>query len=271
MRRTWIVVAAVLLFLGGTGFLSGCAKKAQEDALTTMDSTLAFGDTASDVPPPGPMPGEEYAPPAQETPPPAAPTPRPKSRAPAPGAPAPSKPAAPATITLPAGTAIALDMSTPLTTKTATAGQQFTATVAEDVVMDGQVVVPAGAEVTGHVALAQRSGKASGRAYMQLAYDDLSFGGKTYNVASVGDTVWGKGGGSKDAKMIGGGAAAGAVIGGILGGSAGSAVKGAVIGGAAGTGASLLTRGPDLEIKAGQKVTLSLDQPVAVPKPKAGT
>lgn len=270
MRRTWIAVTAVLLFIGGAGFLSGCAKQAQEDAMTTMDSTLAFGDSASDVPPPGPTPGEEYTPPpAEETPPPA-PAPKPRSRQPAPSKPAPSKPAAPATITVPAGTAIALSMTTDLTTKTATAGSQFTATVAEDVVMDGQVVIPAGAEVVGHVALAQRSGKASGRAYMQLAYDNLTFGGKSYEVASVGDTVWGKGGGGKDAKMIGGGAAAGAVIGGILGGSAGSAVKGAVIGGAAGTGASLMTRGPDLEIKSGQKVTLSLDQSVPVAKPKAG-
>jgi hypothetical protein len=268
MRRTWIAVTVALLFIGGAGFLSGCAKQSQEDAMTTMDSTLAFGDSASDVPPPGPTPGEEYAPPpAEQTPPPA---PRPRASQPAPSKPAPSRPAAPATITVPAGTAIALAMTTPLTTKTATAGTQFTATVAEDVVMDGQVVIPKGAEVTGHVALAQRSGKTSGRAYMQLAYDELSFGGKTYSVASVGDTVWGKGGGGKDAKMIGGGAAAGAVIGGILGGSAGSAVKGAVIGGAAGTGASLLTRGPDLEITSGQKVTLSLDQPVAVAKPKAG-
>jgi hypothetical protein len=136
--------------------------------------------------------------------------------------------------------------------------------------MDGQVVIPAGTEVAGHVALAQRSGKTSGRAYMQLAYDQLSFGGKSYNVAAVGDTIWGKGGGGKDAKMIGGAAAAGAVIGGILGGSAGSAVKGAVVGGAAGTGASLMARGPDLEIKSGQKVTLSLDRSVVVPKPKAG-
>lgn len=267
MRRTWIAVTVVLLFIGGTGFLTGCAKQAQEDAMTTMDSTLAFGDSASDVPPPGPTPGEEYTPPpAEETPPPAPATaPRPKS-----SKPAPSKPAAPATITVPAGTAIALAMTTPLTTKTAIAGTQFTATVAEDVVVDGQVVIPAGAEVTGHVALAQRSGKTSGRAYMQLAYDDLSFGGKSYSVASVGDTVWGKGGGGKDAKMIGGAAAAGAVIGGILGGSVGGAAKGAVIGGAAGTGASLMTRGPDLEIASGQKVTLSLDQPVAVAKPKAG-
>jgi hypothetical protein len=265
MRRTWIA-AAVLLFIGGAGFLTGCAKNAQEDAMTTLDSTLALGDTASDVPPPGPMPGEEYTPPpAEATPPPAASKPKPR-----PVSPKPSAPKAAATITVPAGTAIALAMSTPLTTKTATTGQQFTATVAEDVVMDGGVVIPAGAEVTGHLVLAQRSGKTSGRAYMQLAYDNLTFGGKTYEVASVGDTVWGKGGGGKDAKMIGGGAAAGAVIGGILGGSAGSAVKGAVIGGAAGTGASLMTRGPDLEIKSGQKVTLSLDQPVAVAKPKTG-
>jgi hypothetical protein len=268
MRRTWLSVVVVLLFVGGTGVLAGCAKKAQEEAMTTVDSTLALGDTAADVPPPGPTPGEEFnPPPAQQTPPPAKSPAKPK-----PVATTPSKPKAPATIVVPAGTALALSMTTPLTTKTAVAGSQFSATVAEDVVMDGQVVIPAGATVDGHVLVAQRSGKASGRAYMQLAYDNLSFGGKTYSVESVGDTVWGKGGGSKDAKMIGGGAAAGAILGGILGGSAGSAVKGAVIGGAAGTGASLLTRGPDLELKAGQKVTLSLDQSVAVPKPvKTGT
>lgn len=266
MRRTWIVVFALALFVGGTGLLAGCAPKSEEDAMTTVDSTLALGDEASDMPPPGPTPAEEFNPPVDQPPPTTSPpAPRPK-----PVAPAPSKPRAPATVTVPAGTALVLALSTPLTTKTATVGQEFTATVAEDVVMDGQVVVPAGATVSGHVAMTQRSGKTSGRAHMQLAYDNLSFGGKTYEVAAVSDTIWGEGGGGKDAKMIGGGAAAGAVIGGILGGSAGSAVKGAVVGGAAGTAASLMTRGPDLEMAAGDKVTLSLPQPVVVPKPKAG-
>jgi hypothetical protein len=265
MRRTWIVVVTLLFVVGGVGLLSGCAKKAQDEAMTTVDSTLAMGEKPADVPPPGPTPGQEYNPPEQQTTPPPA-TQKPTARRP----PATSKPKGPSTVTVPAGTAISLSMTTPLSTKTATAGEAFSATVAEDVVMDGQVVIPAGATVNGHVAVTARSGKASGKAYMQLAYDNLEFGGKTYEIDAVGDTIHGKGGSGKDAKMIGGGAAAGAVIGGLLGGSAGGALKGAVVGGAAGTAASLMTRGPDLELKAGQKVNVSLPNDLAVAKPKAG-
>jgi hypothetical protein len=269
MRRTWIVVSVLALFLGGVGLLSGCAKKSQDEAMTTVDSTLALGGQPSDVPPPGPTPGEQYSPPpgAPSTGTPQSPAPK-TTRPPTSSTPGRSK--GPAMVTVPAGTAIELELSTPLNTKTATANQEFTATVAEDVEMDGQVVIPRGATVNGHVLVTQRSGKASGKAYMQLAYDDIAFGGKTYTVESVGDTMFGKGGSGKDAKMIGGGAAAGAVIGGLLGGSAGSAVKGAVVGAAGGTAASLLTRGPDLDLKAGKKVNLTLESSLQVPKPKTG-
>jgi hypothetical protein len=106
---------------------------------------------------------------------------------------------------------------------------------------------------------------------MRLGYEGLSFGGKTYEMAALGDTIWGKGGAGKDAKMIGGGAAAGAVIGGILGGSVGSAAKGAVVGAAGGTAASLLTRGPDLNLTAGQRLTLSLGSSLRVTRPRSGT
>jgi hypothetical protein len=170
-------------------------------------------------------------------------------------------------VTLPAGTSFGMTLSTDLNTKTATTGSSFTGTVAEDVVVDGRVAIPAGAEVSGHLLDAARSGKSSGRAHMQLSYDNVSFGGHTYNIAAASDTIFGKGGSGKDAAMIGGGAVAGGVLSKVLG---GSAVGGAVAGAAAGTAASLLTRGPDLHLEAGKKLDVTLQAPVTVTKPKTG-
>jgi hypothetical protein len=66
-----------------------------------------------------------------------------------------------------------------------------------------------------------------------------------------------------DATKIGGGAAAGAVIGAIAGGGDGAA-KGAAIGGAAGTGVVLATRGKEVRLGAGTPVVVRLTQPVTV-------
>jgi hypothetical protein len=271
MRHKWIFIP-VLLVAVGAGLLSGCARKSDEAAMTTVDSTLASGDVTSDAPEPGPTAGEYTAPP------PATRTGGGTRRggggssggSSSGGSSGGSTKSSTATYTVPAGTAVTLALSQELSTKSAASGQEFTATVANPVVVDGVVVIPEGAEVTGHVEVAQRSGKSSGRAYMQLGYDQISFGGKTYNIASVGDTVWGKGGSKKDAAMIGGGAVAGAILGKVLGGSGGDAAKGAVIGGAAGTAASLMTRGPDLKIEEGQTIVLSLDRPITVTKPRTG-
>ena len=267
MRRQGSRSAAlVLLLAGGVALLAGCAKKTEETS-TTVDSTLS-GSLSSDVPPQGPTPSQEYTPPPAGT---TSPAPAPTShktthpKSPAPSSPAPTHVAN--SVTLPAGTSFGLTLSTDLNTKTATAGSSFTGTVAEDVVVDGHVAIPAGAEVSGHLLDAARSGKSSGRAHMQLSYDNVSFGGKTYDISAVSDTIYGKGGSGKDAAMIGGGAVAGGVLSKVLG---GSAVGGAVAGAAAGTAASLLTRGPDLHLEAGKKMDVTLQAPVTVTKPKTG-
>lgn len=271
MRRKGSHLAALVLVLaGGSVMLTGCAKKTEQESMTTVDSTLT-GGLSSDVPEPGPTPSTEYTPPPASSSSPPASKPRPK--APSSGSSSGSSSSSSSSasrVTVPAGTDLELSLVSDLNTKTTTAGAPISATVADDVVVNGVVVIPAGAEVTGHVVTAARSGKASGRAYMQLAFDQVSFGGKSYNIESATDTIYGKGGSGKDAAMIGGGAVAGAILGKVLGGSGGSAAKGAVVGGAAGTAASLLTRGPDLHLEAGRKVTVSLDSPVTVTKPRAG-
>ena len=273
MRRNGSRLAAlVLLLAGGMSLLAGCAKKTEQETSTTVDSTLS-GSLSSDVPPQGPTPSQQY------TPPPAS-EPAPQQSAPAPkatthktthhaseSAQAPSAEREHGTITVPAGTSFGVSLVTDLSTKTVTPGGSFTGTVAEDVVVDGHTVIPAGAEVAGHVLDSTRSGKTAGRAHMQLAYDAVSFDGHSYNISAVSDTMYGKGGAGKDAAMIGGGAVAGGILGKVLG---GSAVGGAVAGAAAGTAASLLTRGPDLHLEPGHKLNVTLQAPVSVTKPKTG-
>jgi hypothetical protein len=170
-------------------------------------------------------------------------------------------------LVVPEGTPISVRLGTTLSTKTANVGDRFAATVNSPVRVENTTVIPAGAAVEGHVILAQQPGKASGRGHLQLEYDQVAFDGHRYDLDTRSRVYTSASGSKKDAEMIGGGAVAGGVLGGILGHSAGSAVEGAVIGGAAGTGASLLTRGPQLTLAAGRELTMTLDRDVKVVPP----
>jgi len=168
---------------------------------------------------------------------------------------------------VPEGTEVSVRLGTTLSTKTASVGDRFAATVTSPVRVEGSTAIPAGAAVEGHVILAQQPGKASGRGHLQLEFDQVAFEGHRYDLDTRSRVYTSASGSKKDAELIGGGAVAGGLLGGILGGSAGSAVKGAVIGGAAGTGASLLTRGPQLTLAAGRELTMTLDHDVRVMPP----
>lgn len=165
---------------------------------------------------------------------------------------------------VPAGTEVAVVLETSLGTKSSRAGDAFTARVESPVLVGGKVTIPDGAQVKGHVALAEQPGKASGRGRMQLAFDEVSYGGRTYTLDARGPVYESPSGTKKDAALIGGGAIAGGVLGGVVGGSAGGAAKGALVGGATGTAASLLTRGPQLELPAGRTVRFSLRRDLSV-------
>ncbi len=167
-------------------------------------------------------------------------------------------------VAVPSGTEVAVVLETSLSTKTTHDGDAFVAKVETPVAVDGKVAIPRGAAVTGHVALVEQPGKASGRGRMQLAFDEVSYGGKTYALDARGPVYESPSGTKKDAALIGGGAIAGGVLGGVVGGTAGGAAKGALVGGATGTAASLLTRGPQLELPAGRTVRFTLDRDVSV-------
>jgi hypothetical protein len=146
-----------------------------------------------------------------------------------------------------------------LGSKTSQPGQDFDATLAEPVVVEGKEVIPAGADAHGTVVDAKSLGHFKGGARLQIELNSI----KDYKVqtASVNRAIKGKG--KRSAVMIGGGAGAGALIGALAGGGKGAAI-GALVGGGAGTAGAAFTGNKEIVLPAETVVSFKLLQPVEV-------
>lgn len=193
----------------------------------------------------------------------------PREPAPAP-APEPSRPRT-VTMPVPSGTTMALQMDQELSTRNASVGESFTATLADPIIAaDGTTLIPAGATVRGRVTGMQESGRAGETAFIKLAFEAVSFGGRSYPMAAtVVDapvkTVT-RDSKKEQATKIAGGAAVGAVLGQVIGKNTKSTVAGAAIGAAAGTAVAMGTADVDAVIPQGARVIIRLDSPVQVTK-----
>lgn len=166
---------------------------------------------------------------------------------------------------VPAGTTLALEIGTALNTGANTAGDTFEAVLTEPVVIDGVDVLPAGSVVSGRVTESVASGKVKGRAHLALAFDRVSAHGETYPVAAAFEATAPSTKGD-DAKKIGIPAAGGAILGAVLGGGKGAAI-GAAIGGGGGAAAVLLTKGGEIEVAKGAKLSVATGRPIEVKVP----
>jgi hypothetical protein len=166
-------------------------------------------------------------------------------------------------ITIPEGTVLHVRLDQALSSKTATAGDEFSATVDTPVTIDGKVAIPKGAEASGHVVAAKSLGKFKGQAMLQITVDNVSFGGNNYTVdtSSVARTAKGKG--KRTAVMIGGGAGLGALIGGLAGGGKGAAI-GAGVGAGAGTAGAYYTGNKEVVLPAESLLAFKLMKSVEV-------
>lgn len=166
-------------------------------------------------------------------------------------------------VTVPAGTTLRLDLASSISSDGSKVEDPVRATLREAVVVDGQTVVPVGAELDGVVTDAEDSGRVKGRARIAYRFNSLSVGDEQYDISTSATTHVAEATKGEDATKIGIGAGAGAAIGAILGGGSGAA-KGAAIGGAAGTGAVLATKGKEVQLGPGANVTTSLAAPLIV-------
>ncbi len=164
-------------------------------------------------------------------------------------------------VTVPAGTALTVRLNQTLSSKTSHNGDTFTATVNQPVEADGKVVVPKGATVTGTVAEAKPLGRFKGGAVLRIVLNSLTLNGTTYNLetSAVSQSVAGKG--KRSAAFIGGGGAAGALIGGLAGGGKGAAI-GALAGAGAGTAGTAFTGNKDVVLPAESTLSFKLSKPV---------
>jgi len=171
----------------------------------------------------------------------------------------------PILVRLPAGTLIDVELMDDLSSGTNLPGDTFRSRVVEDVVYDGQVVVPAGTTITGAVeeVKSAKNKKIGGRASLLLSFEAINL-----DNGDVAINAWvtqkGKSETPKDAATIGGAAVLGAIIGHQISDDDKGTAIGAVVGGAAGTAIAANTNGKEVSVPAGSVASLELGAPVDV-------
>jgi hypothetical protein len=153
---------------------------------------------------------------------------------------------------LPEGTELTLRLETPLFSATSREGDPVVARVERAAGPEGKVLLPGGTVVRGRVTEAVGSGRVSGRARVTVDFDRLVVRGRSHELEGARISAEARSEGGRDAKMVGGGSAAGAILGALVDGKKGL-VRGALIGAAAGGGAALATKGREIELPAGSR------------------
>ena len=168
-----------------------------------------------------------------------------------------------APVVVPAGTVLTVRLGETLGSKASTAGQGFSATLAEPLVVDGKEVAPKGAAAAGTVVDAQPLGKFKGGAKLDIRLTSLTLNGHEVPITTSIVARSEKGKGKRSAVMIGGGAGLGALIGGLAGGGKGAAI-GAGAGAAAGTGGTYFTGNKEIVLPAETALSFKLKDAVEV-------
>ena len=265
-RSTLWLLLALTLSLG----LSAC-QKASSDVSSTMppdDQTTAMSETA---PSPEPAPVVENQP---------APEPKlePVTVKPVAKKPVPKKattktvPAAETrTVSLPAGSTFEVELATRIHTGESNVGDKIEGKLLQPLRSeDGSTIAPAGALIHGEIAeltRASRSRSEEDRASVKLAFTSVeTVAGEKTLAATVTNVESLKAGSTtkRDALVIAGSAAAGAVLGKVVGHDTKDAMIGGLAGAVVGTGVVMAQKGHELEIPAGSKVSLRSDQPITI-------
>ena len=171
--------------------------------------------------------------------------------------------------TLAVGTQIHAQLDDSITSRRDTVGQSVSAHVMENVIgPNGRTLIPAGAQVRFTITRLRPSRSKSSQGRLALRVDSVALNGQLETVQAetrpVPRELRGRGVTGEDAAKVGGGAAAGAVIGGVVG-----KTKGAVIGGVAGAAAGAVlatqTKTRDVVVKAKTPVVFVLTAPLVAP------
>jgi len=178
---------------------------------------------------------------------------------------------------VPEGTTLMVKLQTTLATFSNKVGDPFRGQVTQPVVLNGQTLIPAGAMVEGRVTKVSEPRRIAGKPTLGILPEVviLPTGERYFLDATLVDTNVGpgtdvnaegqfKGSGHdrRDQLEVGGGAAGGMLIGGLVGGPPGVLVGGIV--GAGSTTAYWLTKHHSAVLPAGTQLTLELNRPLSL-------
>ncbi len=258
IRRAAGALVAVEL-IGGCGGGDQTGEEARDLSLAPAESLAVLDDAPQAQAPAQQAAGQQDAPrptPARRT----EPQPPPRQVQQSQPTPAPQ----PVAMKLAEGTRIEMVATDTVTNDTHKVGDRVTATGTAAVSSaDGNMIIPAGAVFTGTITEMD-----AGQGKLVLAFNRVSFGGRTYAMEATSDTVAAEKKGDQfkagDAAKIGAGAVVGAVAGKIIGKNTKGAVIGGAAGAAAGTGIALATKGSDLVLPAGGLIRIVLTAPMVL-------
>jgi hypothetical protein len=165
--------------------------------------------------------------------------------------------------TIPDGTPIEIRLTQSLSSASSARGQAFAGTISEPIVVDGAVVVPQGATVTGRVLLAKHSGRLRGPAELAVTLTSLQVGAQNYEIVTSHKSWRGKSHKKRNLAWIGGGGGAGAFVGAVAGGGVGAAI-GAGVGAGGGTVTAFVTGRKNIVLPSETRLRFVLRKPVTV-------
>ncbi len=193
-----------------------------------------------------------------------APMPAPESMpTPAPEPVTPPPPPPPQKVTIPTGTTLAVRLEDALDSEANQAGQTFRASLTSALTANGEIAIPVGSEVQGHLVDVKSAGKFKGQSELILQLDSITSGGKNYSISTDQYSKQGSSRGKNTAEKVGGGAGIGALIGALAGGGKGAAI-GAAAGAGLGGGVQAATKGQQIKLPVETVLNFSLQAPVTV-------
>jgi len=168
-------------------------------------------------------------------------------------------------VTIPAGTRISIRTIDAIDSTKNRVGYRFQASLEQALWIDGNMVVPKGADVYGRLDESKETGTFTGRSQLKLQLTGIVVHGQTLPLVTGEYEVSGKSKGESTAKRTVGGAAIGSIIGAIAGGGKGAAI-GAGTGAGVGAGSEIITKGDQVNIPSETLLDFTLQQSVTIPK-----
>jgi hypothetical protein len=166
-------------------------------------------------------------------------------------------------ITVPAGTPINVRLQSSVSSAYSQSGQSFDAVLAAPIIVGGRALAKSGADVTGRVTAAHRSGHLQDPGYISLTLTSIKINGREESVRTSSVSAKGSSHKKRNLALIGGGSGLGALVGGLAGGGKGALI-GAGAGAAAGTTGAYATGKKDVGFSSERRLTFRLTQPIHV-------